>query len=399
MLINRKDLLAQLTKQSLDSLTQTNVLWSELHKTFVCVNACDRKVVLPPFFNIIIIMSKKDILKKWRTYFVDRGIKEETSSQYIEYIDSLLENNVPIIFNFDHLCLLLGRTNEYLSSVVNSPESHYREFSIKKRKGGYRKINAPYPALLEMQYWIYNNILKKISINSSAHGFVHKKSILTNSKIHLEQNHLLKLDLTDFFPSIEINRIIFIFKQLGYTSRVSFYLASICCYEESLPQGAPTSPVLSNIVSRKLDSRLIKFSKKFELKYTRYADDLTFSGKRIPAKFIEYISTIVSDEGFEVNHSKTRLYQSRSKRIVTGISVLGKELKVPREYKRKLKQELHFIRKFGFESHVSKKKIRKHNYLFSITGKVNFWLSVEPKNQFALDSKDMLDKYIKHYLQ
>lgn len=344
-------------------------------------------------------MSKKDLLKRWRIYFENRQVRKETYEQYITYIDVLLSNNVPIIFNFDHLCLLQGRTNEYLASVINSSANHYREFEIKKRSGGLRTITAPYPALLEMQYWIYENILKTISINSSAHGFTHKKSILTNANIHKGQKQLLKLDLKDFFPSIKINRIIYIFKQLGYPTNLAFYLSSICCYEDYIPQGAPTSPILSNIVSRKLDNRLIKLAKKFDLKYTRYADDLTFSGNLIPAKFIEYVTSIVDDEGFEINKTKTRLYKDKGKRIVTGISVIGNEIKVPRDYKRKLKLELHFIKKYGLESHISKKKIRKHNYLFSIAGKVNFWLSVEPKNQIALDSKKMLDEYMKLFLK
>ncbi len=358
---------------------------------YVCVNACDKKVVFHPFFKS---MTKKDQIKKWRTYFENRQVRKETYEQYIAYIEVLLNNNVPIIFNFDHLCLLQGRTNVYLSSVVNSSVNHYREFEIKKRSGGLRSITAPYPALLEMQYWIYENILKTIPINSSAHGFTHKKSIITNSSIHKGQKELLKLDLKDFFPSIKINRVIYIFKQLGYPNNVAFYLSAICCYDDYLPQGAPTSPILSNIISRKLDNRLIKLAKKFGLKYSRYADDLTFSGDLIPAKFIEYITSIVNNEGFEINETKTRLYKNKGKRIVTGISVAENEIKVPRNYKRKLKLELNFIKKYGLDSHISKKKIRKHNYLFSIAGKVNFWLSVEPKNQYALQSKKMLDHYI-----
>ncbi len=340
-------------------------------------------------------MTKKDQLKRWRSYFEDRQVKKEIYDKYIAYIDSLLENNVPIIFNFDHLCLLQGRTNEYLASVINSSINHYRDFEIKKRSGGVRLITVPYPALLEMQYWIYNNILKTISINHSAHGFAQKKSIVTNATIHKGQNQLLKIDLRDFFPSIKINRVVHIFKQLGYPNNVSYYLAAICCYENYLPQGAPTSPILSNIVSRKLDNRLIKLAKKFDLRYTRYADDLTFSGDTIPAKIIEYVKSIVIDEGFEVNENKTRLYKNKGKRIVTGISVTQDEIKIPREYKRKLKTELNFIKKYGLESHVAKKKIRKHNYLFSIAGKVNFWLSVEPNNKYAIDSKKILNDYIK----
>ncbi len=339
-------------------------------------------------------MSKKEVLHTWKSYFKNRGLKEDTFKKYIEYIEVLLENNVPIILNFEHLSLLQGRTSEYLSSVVNSPENHYREFKIKKRSGGQRIITAPFPALLEMQYWIYENILKTISINPTAHGFTHKKSIITNSKIHAGQNELLKMDLKDFFPSININRIIFIFKQLGYPNSISFYLASICSYDEALPQGTPTSPILSNIVSRRLDSRLIKFAKRYELRYSRYADDITFSGDRVPAKLINYISDIVSDEGFEVNTEKTRLYKKKSKRIVTGISVAGQEIKIPRNYKRELKQELHFILKYGLKSHISKKKIRDANYIYSLLGKVNFWLSVEPKNEFALNAKKKLMEYL-----
>ncbi len=339
-------------------------------------------------------------IKKWSTFFKNSGVSEDISEKYIEYIKRLLENNVPIVFDFNHLSLLFGRTTAYLASVVNSPNNHYRNFKIKKRSGGEREITAPYPALLEIQYWIYNNILKNIAINPCAHGFAFKKSIITNATIHKGQKELLKLDLKDFFPSININRIIYVFKSVGYPNEISFYLASLCSFEGHLPQGAPTSPMLSNIITKQLDKRLISLSKRYELKYTRYADDLTFSGDKIPAKFIEYITKIVNDEGFDVNESKTRLYKNRRKRIVTGISVLENELKIPREYKRNLKQELHFIFKYGFVSHVKKKKIRKANYLFSLLGKVNYWISVEPKNQFALDSsKKLFDIYLNNYQQ
>jgi len=289
---------------------------------------------------------------------------------------------------------LLGRTNEYLSSVINSSENHYREFEIKKRSGSKRIISSPYPALLETQYWIFDNILKTIQVNPSAHGFVYKKSIITNSILHKDQKELLKLDLVNFFPSININRIIFVFKQLGYSSNIAFYLAALCTLDNSLPQGAPTSPILSNIIARRLDSRLIKLSKRFGLRYSRYADDLTFSGNSIPAKYIQYVKQIINEEGFAVNENKTRLYKSIGKRIVTGISVAGGTIKVPREYKRKLKLELNFIKKFGLESHISKKKIRKPNYLLSLIGKVNFWISVEPNNKYAHESKNMLSKYL-----
>lgn len=328
-------------------------------------------------------MSITKTLNYWKKGFEKSGIKPEVEEEYILYIKPLLKNDVPIIFDFNHLCLLLGRNQAYLASVINSNISHYREFEIPKRSGGKRTISAPYPALLECQSWIYINILAKVKIHSSAHGFTFNKSIISNSKVHVGQNHFLKIDLKDFFPSITINQVITIFKSLGYTHKVSFYLASMCCYGDVLPQGAPTSPMLSNIVAKTLDNRLIKYAKKFNLRYTRYADDLAFSGESIPFKHIEYITKIINSCGFIVNEKKTLLQQEKHKRIVTGISIAQNEIKVPREYKRKLKLEIHFIRKYGIFGHIRKNKIKNPDYLLSIIGKIHFWLSVEPDNKYA----------------
>lgn len=337
-------------------------------------------------------MSIKKSLNYWKSGFEKSGLKSELTEEYLSYIEPLLRNKVPVIFDFYHLCLLLGKNEAYLASVINSNVSHYRKFEIPKRSGGKRIISAPYPTLLECQSWIYANILTKIKIHSSAHGFTFKKSIITKSKLHVGQNHFLKIDLKDFFPSITMNQVITIFKSLGYTHKVSFYLAALCCYDDVLPQGAPTSPMLSNIVAKGLDNRLLKFSKKFDLKYTRYADDLAFSGDSIPVKHIEYISKIINSCGFIVNEKKTILQQEKHKRIVTGISIAEDVIKVPRAYKRKLKLEIHCIRKHGLLGHMRKHKIRNPDYLLSIIGKIHFWLSVEPYNAYARQALSDLTK-------
>lgn len=328
-------------------------------------------------------MSVTKSYNYWKSGFEKSGLKPEITEEYLSYLKPLLKNNVPIIFDFNHLCLLLGRNQAYLASVINSNISHYREFEIPKRSGGKRTISAPYPALLECQSWIYENILSKIKIHSSAHGFTFKKSIISNSKVHIGQNHFLKIDLKDFFPSITINQVITIFKSLGYTHKVSFYLSSICCYGDVLPQGAPTSPMLSNIVAKSLDNRLMRYSKRFNLKYTRYADDLAFSGDSIPVKHIYYITNIINSCGFTVNEKKTILQQDKHRRIITGISIADDFIRVPREYKRKLKLEIHCIRKHGLLGHMRKHKIKNPDYLLSIIGKIHFWLSVEPDNKYA----------------
>jgi retron-type reverse transcriptase len=338
-------------------------------------------------------MSKDQILAYWIKSLDLVGLKPEVKDIYIRYITPLINNDVPIIFDFKHLHLLLGRSPKYLSSVINANDNHYRTFTIPKKKGGHREITAPYPALMECQYWIYHNILTKIKVHPAAHGFTSDKSIITNSSFHIEQQQFLKIDIKDFFPSIKLPKIISVFRKLGYSHKVSFYLAKICSYNDALPQGAPTSPALSNIIVKQLDKRLLLFAKKLNLRYTRYADDLAFSGTHIHPKFINYISKIIKDFDLTINQQKTILQCSRGKRILTGISIADKKLKIPKSYKRKLRQEVHFIRKYGLSSHIRKLKIRHPNYLQSVIGKLGFWLDVEPDSTYPkkalIDLKDL----------
>lgn len=321
--------------------------------------------------------------KQWEDYFHDIGIHSDLISKYVVYIQKMNASGIPVIFEFDHLAKLLGRQPDYLASVINAAEYHYRTFSIPKRKGGEREISSPYPALLECQQWILRNILSKIKTHKSAHGFISKRSIVTNAKPHLGAECLLKIDLEDFFPSIDLRCVIRVLQNCGYPNNVAFYLAKICCKNDRLPQGAATSPALSNIIAYGLDSRLSGLAKKFRLKYTRYADDITFSGERISVKTIQIIDEIIREQGFQTNQGKTHLCRSRGKRIVTGLSVANDILRVPREYKRKLKQEVFFILKYGYFSHAHHKRMREPFYLDSIYGKLQFWRSIESDNIFV----------------
>ena len=227
----------------------------------------------------------EEMLKLWTAYYQSRSVSPEYVKKCLNYAKPLFKQDMPVIFDFQHLCLLLGLDGEYLQSIIYGSKSHYREFAIRKRSGGVRIISAPHYTLKYVQRWIYDNILSKVKVNYCAHGFRPKKSIVTNAKIHVENKFLLKLDLKDFFPSISINQVINVFKDLGYSNHVSFFLSAICCVEEHLPQGAPTSPALSNIIARHLDNRLLGLAKKMGYRYTRYADDLAFSGESIKPDF------------------------------------------------------------------------------------------------------------------
>lgn len=331
-------------------------------------------------------MIKNLSVSDWKDFLSDRGVSQEYIDIYLPYVKKLIKNDVPIIFEFEHLSNILGIKESDLAKMVNSPNKYYREFNIPKRSGGVRTINSPYPSLLECQKWIYKNILLKSKVHECAHGFIPQKSIITNASQHLGQKCLLKMDFENFFPSIPINWVINYFNDLGYAKNISFYLGALCCLGEKLSQGSITSPYLSNILLFRLDERLYKLATSYNLQYTRYADDITFSGNYIPFSFINIITEICNSYKLKINTNKTRLYLEKGKRIVTGLSVAGDVLRLPKDTKRNLRKEIFYIRKYGFVSHISKMKINNPSYLDSLEGKLVFWLQVEPDNSFAQES-------------
>lgn len=333
---------------------------------------------------------KEDKMQDWAKYFSDRGVSPHLAQQYIDYIKKLDKSNLPVIFELEHLSKLIGIKLEVLRKITANSRYFYREFTIQKRRGGRRLVSAPYPSLLMCQTWIYENILKLADAHFSSHGYCLKKSIKTNATPHLNQNALLKMDMKDFFPSIPINWVINYFSNLGYPNNVAYYLSAICCLDDALPQGAPTSPALSNILLMSLDKRLYRLSKQYKLNYTRYADDLTFSGGYIPNKLISVITQIVSDYGLSINDQKTSLIIGNKQKIVTGLYVSDDKLKLPRASRRELQKEIYYIKKYGLLSHIGKLKIKQPNYLDSLEGKIRFWVQIEPDNIFAKESLSFL---------
>lgn len=322
-------------------------------------------------------------VNNWIEYFNNRGVSLELIDEYKTFIHNLISKDLPVIFELEHLSQLLGIQYSEFLKLINNPSEYYRKFDIKKRKGGKREILAPLPSLLHCQRWVYKEILTKSITHNNAHGFIANRSIITNASLHLNKKCILKMDIKDFFPSIPINWVINYFSSLGYPNNISYYLSAICCCNDSLPQGAATSPYLSNILLFSLDDRLNKLSKKYNLVYSRYADDMNFSGEYIPSHFSEIVSEIILSYGLEANKNKTQLLTKKGKRIITGLSVSGDKLTLPRNKKREIRKEVHYIEKFGYLSHAAKLKIKNPAYIYSLEGKLTFWLQVEPNNAFA----------------
>jgi retron-type reverse transcriptase len=251
--------------------------------------------------------------------------------------------------------------------------THYRRFSLPKKTGGVRTISAPMPRLKRAQYWVLDNLLAKVPCHDAAHGFLPGRSIVTNAAPHCAKAVVINLDLKDFFPSIHFPRIKGVFQGLGYGESVAGMLALLCsenaCDElevdgerffvggkgrdRVLPQGAPTSPMLTNILCRKLDRRLQGLADKLGFAYTRYADDLTFSsppeGADKVGRLLRQVHHVLHDEGFMPHPDKQRVMRRGARQEVTGVVVNAKP-SVSREERRRLRAALHRAGKQGVEA-------------------------------------------------
>ncbi|MDR2032639.1 MAG: reverse transcriptase family protein [Azoarcus sp.] len=273
---------------------------------------------------------------------------------------------------------------------------HYRRFEIAKKTGGTRLISAPMPRLKRAQYWILDNILAKVPVHAAAHGFLPGRSIRGNAAPHVGRAVVINLDLKNFFPSIHYPRIQGIFRELGYSGQIATLLGLLCTEmpvnetfvdgerryiangPRHLPQGAPSSPMLTNLLCRRLDARLSGIAQKLGFDYTRYADDLSFSAdapaQKHVGKLLWRVRRIIAEEGFTLHPDKQQVMRRQHRQHVTGLTVNDK-LSVDRATYRRFRATLHQIETSGPEG--------KHwngnpNVLAALEGYARFIHMVDP---------------------
>lgn len=244
------------------------------------------------------------------------------------------------------------------------PGSAYVEFEIPKRSGGTRRICAPRRELKRVQRAILDGLLSKLPIHPACQAFAAGRSVVTNARPHQGAALILKLDLVNFFPTIHYRRIEGFFRSLGYPREVAGMLAGLTTHRPTfgdgrvgwpgtMPQGAPTSPALANLLCERLDTRLTGLAEKIDARYTRYADDLTFSFAEQPTRSLGriawWIDQICGQEGFRENAAKRRYLRPSNRQQVTGV-VVNAGLHVPREVRRRLRAILHNCRRDGLEA-------------------------------------------------
>jgi RNA-directed DNA polymerase len=327
-------------------------------------------------------MEWEDYREKFYYYAKYQGKGEEYIGKCLDYAEKLFKQGLPVIFDQTHLSLLIGYQESYLYKVSNSQEPFYREFKIpKKNKLEYRLISEPLPNLKNIQRWILKEILYVLEPSSYAKAFRQGYSIKDNARFHRNQEKLLTIDIQDYFGSINSKKVYMFFRSIGYANEVATMLANICTLKDSLPQGAPTSPMLSNLITKRLDKRISGFTGENGIRYTRYADDLTFSGDFQEGYIINVVKKILESEGFYINEKKTRVRKKNQRQEVTGI-VVNEKMQASRHYRRKFRQKMHFIKKYGLESHVDKIGVEdKMSYLYHLLGIANFILNINPNDK------------------
>lgn len=305
---------------------------------------------------------------------------EEFTKNFIRYSKKLFDNGLPIISSPEHFAQLVGMDYKYVLSMAYGTKKFYRHFTILKKNGKKRQIDEPLPDLHYVQTWILRNILEKRSVSDYTKSFIKRRGIKDNARFHKNQNILVTMDIKDFFPSISIVDITSIFKDMGYYKNVSFFLAHLCCLKNTLPQGAPTSPYLSNLRMYHLDINIAEYAQSRKIRYTRYADDLSFSGTFNPHHLINDISRMVFKEGFIINSQKTRVARKNTRQEVTGI-IVNSKMQAPKESRKKIRQEVYYINKYGLESHLKHINENRTHYINHLLGKINFALYINPKDE------------------
>ncbi|MRV75842.1 RNA-directed DNA polymerase [Duganella sp. FT92W] len=309
---------------------------------------------------------------------------------------------LPPLFTLAHLAHETGVPYKFLRSVVarTGATEHYTVFKIKKRSQNaikqYRWIAAPHPFLLRVQRWINDNILKKLPVNEAAFAYLEDRSAYKAAIVHKNAKWLMKVDIENFFETVLETRIYKIFLDAGYQPLLSFELSRICtrianpeleraysingfakvktkgtkyvieAYASSalghLPQGAPTSPMLANLIAKDIDEKIAELADRFDLRYTRYSDDIVLSsksndfGKANAAKAIGQLYAILRRAGFQPNMEKTKVSGPGSKMIALGLLVDGNKPRLTSEFKDKLKMHLYFCRTRSPQAHAVARK-------------------------------------------
>lgn len=290
-----------------------------------------------------------------------------------------------------------------LYALSKHVEDHYSLIRIPKHNGLHRQLSVPDSLLKSVQRNILHHVLSERPVSPHAKAYRSGANVISNAIVHVGQKKILKLDIEDFFTSISFLMVYkHAFPSIFFPPSVRTLLTHLCCYRDALPQGAPTSPAISNFVMRSFDDYMGQWCKERQIAYTRYCDDMTFSGdfdgRMVKNKARSFLQTL----GFELNHKKTKLLTQSYPQNVTGL-IVNKKAQPPIQYRKALRQEIYYCQRYGVISHLArtndtdfplldKNAVKK--YLASLLGKINFVLQSNQDDIYFREAKSMVRKIL-----
>lgn len=333
-------------------------------------------------------------------------------------LDRLEQNGLPPILSLRHLCLLTGASYKFLRRVIGRSEGFhaYKRFYIDKRSGGRRLIHEPHAMLKHVQRWLNVNLFHRIRVHHSSYAFSEHASIVKCATRHCGARWLVKIDIKNFFESMRETELCSVLIDLGYPSLVAFEISRLCTYPYRddhprysiprwraqaisknysisaynvdqighLPQGAPTSPLVANILCREMDAAFCSTAHSLGWEYTRYADDISFScldGSREAVKaLLKESRRILVSSGFEINQSKTSISPPGARKVVLGLLVDSTRPRLSREYRATLEMHLYYAEKYGVGSHAKKRHFQSPvSFIEHLRGNIAFASQVDKK--------------------
>jgi len=362
--------------------------------------------------------------------YIQKGLSLGRSRPLLDAAVTAIENvivptpELPALLTLNHLATRTGVSYQDLRGFICGSKNSYRHFRIRKRSGGHRLISVPNPGLMTVQRWLTAHILNHLPVHHCSYAFKPKASIKKCAARHVGARWLIKMDVAGFFGSISEIQVYWVFRALNYGPLISFELARLVTYAPDvsprylrrywrarrhpspiltysrerlgyLPQGAPTSPMLSNLIMRDADREIEAVAKAAGLRYTRYSDDLTFSttgefSREQAKKVIQKVSAVLRRMGLQPNPRKTMVVPPGGRKVVLGLLVDGPEPKLPREFKSLLRQHLYYLERLGPWEHAKNRNFDTIWGMYRhIRGLIDYAKMIE--EDYALSMKERLD--------
>ena len=347
-----------------------------------------------------------------------RGLDKDTIEASIRQYQSMLDCGILPILSLKHFAKLVNVDYSYLRRIVGRKIDPYKTIEQQKRSGETRLISAPEKHLQDTQRWILDYVLSDAKTHPLSFAYENGKSILECAKIHVGMRWMIKLDLRNFFDSIKENRIYKVFRELGYPSLVSFEMTRICTRSQGfnsikkvankypvihtylygasgcLPQGAPTSGKLANIVCYGLDEEINRLAIRNRFTYSRYSDDIFLStcdsfNRKKAQQIISCVNNFIHKEGFSLQKKKTHIITPGARKIVLGLTVTDQGVKPMRGFRKQIESDIHGVKKFGLVQHVQH---RHYHSIFSFINHVDGCIAFV----YGIDSQ-LGDRYKKQW--